>query len=434
MSPDSEHNEVNSREPLRETTASSVTPVHRMLLLAAAFILSRIVIVLIVGLLVGGHEFTDDVNEHMMMVRNPFGALLGQSDPYTTQHPPLLGAAEAIFSYPLQLFMTDFYAIRISYAIYEALCAVFFWLTLCRLVESPKVRLWCMLALAAFPVGWMTSAVMAQDEVIAAFFLVLVMWLTTLGKPKTALMVCGFGVAAAKIFLFLPLIVLIAGSAKRSTWLKHSLAGLSPVVIVYAWTFLITKLHTGGAPVVDFVPKNAFGANIWVVLCNEPVISPGFARIFTGILGLAAAITPVAIAAAQRLDFSPERVRFLFAAAMLWFFQIFYHVCPEYYVIAAPAVLLAFRSFRGILFAGLTLSLPWAVNFFYGVNNAIAAGATSGKRVFVDIYSRVFPIDAGIMMNLSLWVSVFATLALTIIVTRKALAHELSTVSESSTA
>ena len=52
------------------------------------------------------------------------------------QHPPLLGLTEAVFAYPLRTLVPDFFAIRLTYILYEVLCALFFWFALKRMLPD----------------------------------------------------------------------------------------------------------------------------------------------------------------------------------------------------------------------------------------------------------------------------------------------------------
>jgi hypothetical protein len=380
--------------------------------------LSRLALLAVLARLVHGQEFTDDVQMLMGMARAPFELLAGITT-HNGQHPPLLGVLEAIVAWPLQRVLPDFYAARLTFIAWETLTAAFFWAALSATVPEARVRRRLEAAFLLLPMGWMTSVVMSQDEVIAACFIAAVLWLAATHRSTAALVVCGVGVVAAKIFLAVPLLALVVALPEGRLW-KRAAAGFAPVVAVYAWVSIAARIRGDAAPLADFAPEAAFGVNVWVWLSERYHITAEGARRWSGLMGLVGGLAPVALLRLRGEPADPRRLAALFSAMLLWVFALFYHVNPEYYVMGSPAVLLAFSGWLELAPVALLLSVPWAVNFFFGVRNAMAAGSSGGKGVFVRIYQTVFPVSPAVMFQVSLWLCIAVTLWMAVASTRAA--------------
>lgn len=382
----------------------------------AGFLLVRLVVLVTVALLVQGREFTDDVPMHLRMARHPLAGLQGLAG-QDSQHPPLLGLAEAIFVRPLLLLMPDYYAVRLAYLAYELLTALVFWWVLARVVPTVRARLWPAAAFAVNPMGWLSTVVMAQDEIIAAFMLIMVVWLHLSNRPRAALAVCGLGVVAAKIFLLAPLLVLVLVPG-RERLLERVIWGGAPVAGVTAWAFLGTLSRGGQAPLMGFSPGNAFGVNIWVPLAGWLGLDGRSARLWSSVATLAAILALILAVKARRVLPDGRLMVGLMAAALLWVFVCFYHVNPEYYVMVAPLLLLLYPRPAATTCVTLILTLPWLANLFYGLRNATQAGAPSSpKSVFLELYASMFSVDPAPLYQLWLLLSVLGTAGITVAVT-----------------
>src|SRR5262249_36645570 len=149
---------------------------------------------------------------------------------------------ETALAWPLQLFLPDFLSLRLTMIAYETFLGGVFYLLLATLGLTERQRRVCLAAYLLLPMGWMTSVVMAQDEVIAAvaFRLPLLLFLT--GRQSAAIVLCGIGVIAAKIFIGLELLVLIAlADRRRLVW--HVVIGFAPIVAVYGLMSLHSLVH-----------------------------------------------------------------------------------------------------------------------------------------------------------------------------------------------
>jgi hypothetical protein len=386
-----------------------MTKVQEGLAFAGLVAMTRLLLLGLLGWLVDGKEFTDDVVMHMDMVRTPVQSLLGTSR--WDQHPPLLALFEALFAWPFQLLLPDFYAIRLCYIVYEVLAAFFFWLAVRALFPDARFRRQVVLSFVLLPMGFVTTVIMAQDEVIATLFMTAILWLLATGRKQSALLVCGLGVGAAKVMLVFPLIAMMLFLRLRNLAYRL-LLGTLPVALVYGIS-LIRQLHE--PTVLSFAPPAAFSISAWVLLSHYFGINTSTARSVSAVLALAAAAAMLIIAKAKNIDADDTLVlATLFSTMLMWFYVLFYHVNPEYYFIALPSLLLIFRSGRSLTLLALMTTSAYAVNFFFGVA-AATKFPTAAKGAFVRIYQAIFPIQPEQMFLLSIWFFVILTLVIAII-------------------
>ncbi len=373
---------------------------------------SRVTLLLLLGWLVKGKEFTDDVFMHMARVRAPFQMFTGVR---TSHQPPLLGVFEAPLAYPLQMFVSDFYAIRITYLAYETLAAWFFWLALRALLPQARERRRAAAAFVLLPIGWMTSVVMAQDEVVATAFLAAVLWLLATRRLWAALAVCSLAVLSAKIFMMIPLVALVL-LLPVGNLVTRGLAAFVPIGLVYAWTLFALARQHQGAPLADFTPNADFGVNGWVLL---PAIPPATARTISSALAVVGGMVPLALAWLRPKTFDVRAAATLFGAMFFWVLFLFYHVNPDYYLIVYPALLLVLRSRTELALAAAMATAPYAVNFFYGVDTAERYHTHGGKEVFVKIYQMFVPVAPALLLQIALWATTLLTLAIALELTRR---------------
>ena len=393
---------------------SSASRLRNGVLFVGGLVATRLIILAAIAILVRGREFADDVWRHLAMIGEPLNPLLGRVAQEVSMYPPLMGIMETFVASPLLLFLPEFYAIRLTFLFYETLAAVFFMLALQRYVPDPQRRLLPMLAWIFLPMGWITSVVMAQDEVIAAFFMALAFYLLSLGRWAAAVIVCGIGVVAGKIFLLFPLTALVLFGRGMRLPLR-AVAGLAPVVLTYGWIYIVTYLRGGHAPLVDFAPSSGCGVNLWASLLQNPAITPQAGRLWSTLMALAAASVPLGIFWWRRLPFDARHLAVLVTSMLFWVFALFYHVNPEYYFILVPGLFLVYGSRGWLLASGIALTVPWIVNFFYGVRNALVGDhLLEGKGAFARVYQSVFSADPVVMYRLSLWVSIVVTLGMAV--------------------
>ncbi|MFC1731284.1 hypothetical protein ACFL6I_13230 [candidate division KSB1 bacterium] len=246
---------------MSEIMRSGRTRATECFIFLCIFIVSRIVLLAVVGNFVGGHEFSDDVAMHIDLIGSPLQILAGNTEQYG-QHPPLLPLMESIVAQPFRLFFSDFYSIRMMTIVYEAVLALFVWLTLQALQIGPGTRRLLSAALIFLPVGWMTSVIFAQDEVIGAAFVAAAAWLLLHKRMSAAIILCSVGIAAAKIFLALPLFALLVFNTGTSLR-KRLTYGIVPFAAVYTWVWVMSVIKNTHPPLAGFNPDISFGVNLW---------------------------------------------------------------------------------------------------------------------------------------------------------------------------
>lgn len=381
---------------------------------------SRLALLLIVGRLVGGDEYTDDAMIHLTLASEPLRLLLGRGD-WLSQYPPLLPIFEALAIGPLQAILPRFYALRLAFIGYEvaaAACAVP--LLRCAFPERRRRRV-ALAALALLPTGFMTSTIMAQDESIAAFFLMLVLLLVQAGRPRASLFCCGLGVVSAKIFLLLPLAALLLG-LERPGLLRRALWGLGPVLSVYAIVAFFSLRLSEPLPLVGFHP-NALGVNAWVLAIEHFGISAEQAHRWSAPLAGGAALALLAVLARRQSTAGALPLAAASASLLLVVFALFYHVHPEYFLLVLAPLLLARPSYPALAAIAAALTLPWAVNFFHAILLYSGWGGPGGKAVFVALYRRFVPVAPGPLYQASLWCSTLAIAWLALWSVRRTLAQ-----------
>lgn len=388
------------------------------LIFGGFFLISRLLMLGILAWVVGCQELSDDVDMHMDLIRAPFEILSGNTTFYG-QHPPFLPVFESLTGWPFQLFLKDFYAIRIMSIVYEGLTALFFWLVLLEMCVVKRTRWFLLIAFFAMPACWMSSVIMAQDEVIGAAFLTAIFWLVTRRKSTQAIALCGFGVVAAKVYLIVPLLALIIINRKRSIWVRL-VAGFGPIFLVYGWVWFLTWLHDVPPPLISFIPSTRNSVNLWPYLVDMWNLTDGEARRWSSLLALGGGLAPLVLWAFHKNSMSPKQQAALWSAMLLFVFFLFYHINPEYYILVVPMFLLISIRWSNLILLWVVTALPWCVNIFYGVAN-VSRGSLEGKLVFADLYHRIIPIDPSKAWIFFMIATTVLTLIAGVVATRLAL-------------
>jgi hypothetical protein len=365
---------------------------------AAVLFASRCLILLALWLLTGGNELSNDTSMHMGMVRHPLSVLLDTTPGYQ-QNPPLLPFLETIAGYPMQLLLPDFLTLRFVMIGYEAILGALFYLLLLDLGLSARNRNLCLAAYVLLPMGWMTSTVMAQDEAIAAAAMLLPLVLFNRGREVAAILTCGLGIIAAKLFMGLELLTLIAISEPRHR-LRYVLIGFAPLVLVYGGMTLHHLLHGLPLPLLGFRPDPTYGANFWMLLRNYAGVDLRAVGPYSGILALAASLTPAAILLYRRRQArtaSPSALSVAIAVntSLLIFFALFYHVNPEYFIMTMPLLLATARDRTDAAACILVATVPWAAKFFENAQFMAQADTHVGKFIALKYYSMIFHSSPG---------------------------------------
>ncbi|THB68551.1 MAG: hypothetical protein D6B27_02375 [Gammaproteobacteria bacterium] len=374
-------------------------------------VLSRLFLLFSIGYFFNGKNFSSDTKMLISLANEPMGILLGTS--IHGQHPPLLGLFLSIFYIPIKLFFSDFYAFRLTLIIYEALSLFFLWKALLIVFQSVKNRIKIIMGFIFFPAGWITTVFMPQDEIVAMFYISVVLWLLFSNRYLWAILICSLGVVGAKIFLIIPLAGLILTIQERKL-LTKILIGAMPIVIVYT-VMLLLSINQDSATVMSFAPKAMFGINLWVLIFETFNLTSTDCRNYSSILALIGGLIPAILLWIRFKAITKEEyfnnhensratiMITMMSAMLLLVFSLFYHINPEYYTMILPLLLLSFKS--GYLFygIGIMVSAAWATNFFYGVNFAISTGIqNSSKSFFVKAYDAIFPFEPSFWHHFSL--------------------------------
>ena len=357
---------------------------------------SRLALLSFLLLMTHGHELGNDVSMHMAMVRSPFAVLLYKVPAYE-QHPPFLPFLESAIAFPLQTVFSDFVSIRVLMITYELGLGFIFYRLMTRLSLSSSRKGFCLCAFLLLPTGWMTTTVMGQDDSIGACGFLLPLLLYISSRKRLALLLAGVGVVAAKLFFILELICLVplttlSSSRQRAGNILESAAiGFAPIFLVYGAISIERLTHTQPLPLLGFRPDPYFGTNFWMVLQRDAGFNLHRMGTISGIVALAAALTPCLILYHRsERELSARDVLTCAAACLLLFFSLFYHVEPEYFTIVMPVLILTAESSGDAVWLTLVAIVVWAGKFFQNASVLYEADVNSGKAVALKAFTLVF--------------------------------------------
>lgn len=381
--------------------------------------LTRAAVLLLLYHATGGREFTDDVGViYLPMLDAPLAILAGEASAFA-HFPPLL----PLFLAPAQLlrpFLPDFVALRALFAGYELLAWPLVWLVLCRTVRGTAPRRLLGLAYIASPMTWITSVVMCQDEVVSLVFAAGIVAALATERRWPALVLCSLAVCAAKVFFLVPLAALIlapSGSARLRGLAARAALALGPIGLVYGLASLARWTGERGVAIAGFDPPIMFCIGLWTALSQLEPLPTRVMELASAALASVGIGGVLWLARVHRVSLSGADLARLAGALLLCLFATFYHVNPEYYVLAVPPVLLLFRPVWSAFVLLVGFALPWAVNFVYGVS-AAGPGTPAGKQTFVDAYRSLVVIDPTLLHAVLLWVCATAMLALAVTAAR----------------
>lgn len=379
-------------------TRDSEAPRPDLRTLAAGLIISRVVLLGALYLALSGAEYSGDANILRDFAAEPLLILSGQTESHG-QHPPLLpllyGAPASIFQ---MLRLDSFIALRLPLILWETGA----WLFLARAARPAESAQWpqsssrlLMWIAILHPVGWMTSTVMAQDEVIGACLAAACLFCLAGRSWWFAAVVAGIGVVGGKIFLLILPVVLPILAPKSKRWVVALLA-FSPIALAYVWVSLRAMAANNPMPLMGFSPGNFHGINAWALLTHLDAVPTALQRGPSMVLTLVSVVS-IAYVIKTRIgtvelmvDARPVlALGLLSAGVLLVTFQLFYHVHSGYLMLLAPFLAAsAFVSNRPILVMSVLYVISaWAVQFFHGLSKVAAAGSTltgsDGKRRFL---------------------------------------------------
>jgi hypothetical protein len=397
---------------------------------ATWFVSSRALLVAALSLLTGGQETSGDIGWHAHLISDPFAMLQGRRiSPTLDSYPAFLSLLEGALAWPLRASVPDFYAWRLTYLFYEGLMGAFLVLTLARLVRDSAVRRRVILAFLACPVGWMTSVIKPQDEVIPGFILALTVWLIAGKRYRLALVTCGIGAVAGKIFLVVPLVALVLLLPVGRLWLR-AMFGFGPVAAVYLCICGQAILRGDDLPLVRFASRITSGTSTWLLLDPECQLPALLVRNVSIILSWCAALIPVAVLyRSRRQPPSDIQVAGLTGVTLLGFLLFFFVVCPEYYTIAFVPLLLLFTSARGLVVLSAGMTVPWITNLAVAVValrpwHAQGSGdfdsygnPLGGKTILLSAYEKIVPVSTETAAQLALWMNVLTIAGLATLAT-----------------
>ena len=254
---------------------AAIDPRGEAIAVAALVLVTRVLIALFFYQMVGASEFSEDVRIQRMMLADPFAPFLGRASALSA-YPPLLSPVVSLFAAPLRLLFGPFLAFRFALVIWETLTALLLWAGLRRLGVPPGERRLALIAWITLPTVWITTAIMAQDEIIAALFAAGMLYFLAHDRPIPALVTAGFAVVTAKLFFILPAAALVVAWRGDRFW-RRALAAFIPVLLIYGWVVAAAILNGGDLPLVGYRPPT-LGVSFWIILHEQIALDVDIAR------------------------------------------------------------------------------------------------------------------------------------------------------------
>jgi hypothetical protein len=366
-------------------------------------LLIYVVTIPLFGVAIGFAEISQDVSMHLKLILNPLYQFT-QAMPDQMQHPPLLGLAQAIFVYPFLLLADSFMAIRFGYVVMLTIAIGIFVMAVRISCANRLERIVSCVCFGLMPVVMIPTIILPQDEVLSLLMVTLLSLLLLKKRYMWFSFVCGASVVVAKIYFVVPLAIVLMSMDGRSL-LRGMAAGILPILCIYLPVIVVAKVTGGVYPMQGFNPTIEFGTGIWTFLTNLNLVSyEGARRISVLIVGVYILGT-IFYVRKYRVYMSDLNLIGVMASALLFVFIMFDHTNPEYFIICFPLVLLTVDSNVGKIVSSLVLSLPWFINFLFGVKGAVIRGEEAGKSVFVSLYKVIFDLgQIDFILNISLLV------------------------------
>ncbi len=333
------------------------------------FALSRLLFLAAIALATGGKEFAADVRMFKLMVLQPWAFLTGDLFNYA-ESPPLMPTLLAIVAIPLHQVLPWFFALRLATITWDIAGAALLRSLFHAARLTPRQIIWACLFAIFTPVLFFTSVVKGQEEVLSWFFAAAIL-LAVYRKHRTAaILLCSLAAASAKIFCALPLAALVLALPGPGTRLpgiiQRGIIGAIPAASLYGFKLALTTLRGTERPFTAYFPDIWHAPTAWLLVLRFERLADMFMYKTSMALTFATAFAVIALYLARRTTYSPEGIAALFATVIGTIFAIFYHVTYEYYLLAAPAWLIVYRTPK--LLAALTFgtSLSILYNFLFG--------------------------------------------------------------------
>jgi len=333
---------------------------------AVSLLLWRLVCIFGLLKITGGKEFSDDMDLLRPLIMSPVAFFNGEFA-NLRQFPPLIGFALM----PARLFIEEFGEF-IGVRIYLVVLEVVAFLVTMSVLKPPTQVFWVIVVLWAIaPLTVFPATLIVQDEVLSLFVSALLIGALR-RRPPIAYLVSSGGFVAAKIFFGLAYLLVCLLDWRR-LWFVLTLIG---IVTVYG-AFLLSFDTVPD----DFVPSNAFSTSIWAFAADSK-LSAEYQRIMSMGLWLTVFCCAWLFTRQSELRRAPT---YVFTIGFWSFLLTFYHVNPEYYLVALPGALWTLKGIADTVLLFVAGSSPWLTNFFY----SIAIGTSKGS-VFQQVYEAFF--------------------------------------------
>ncbi len=212
-----------------------------------AYLLTRIFLMATLSLFFSSGVFLEDINVIFYYATHPFslitGSFAGGVETAFGAYSPL----QPLFYFPFTLSGLGLDSIRLATFVFEFLTFLLMILMVDRHAKKGFAHKAAWLFVFV-PLTWVMSIVWAQDETLAALFLLIIVYFKLEKKDDLAALFLGLACIASKIvpfIIFIPLL-LTAKNKKRT-----SLLALLPILIIYIPVQLNYKLLGIGSPVLE---------------------------------------------------------------------------------------------------------------------------------------------------------------------------------------
>lgn len=355
------------------------------------FILFRIAILIIFYRLTGGSEFSSDTWVYNLGL-HPLSVLTFTSDASLYSQPPFFPIVMA----PLALFLSsvtnDFLAARISYTLIEFLMFLVMALYVARGDEfAPKSKRAIMTILALSPLGFMTGAIMCEEESIVALFTAIVLLAVRNRRFRQAAILVILGVLTGKILFGIAFVALLFVARNKKEVIYN---GILPAVVILTLYSFMGYLVTGITPFLSFSPSG-------VPFCSSAFNIFLYFGSLTGLFMKWLSLTLLAAIFAILWPYLKRTSSEEFPAALLLvfcaLFLIFYHMNVEYYIFALPLLAIVpylpqFKMSRTYFNAlHFTLGITsWGYAIVYGIRVYSLGGSASShsKELALRIFNK----------------------------------------------
>ena len=357
------------------------------------FIIFRIFLIGLEYYITGGSEFTMDWWNFELGLK-PFSVLTFNTDISGYSQPPLYPLIIAPLAIPLSKVCNSFLAPRITYTIFELIGFLMMIAFLAKSYELKNSRKCYILLILCFsPLGFMTGAVMKQEEVVVMVFTVAVLLAWRYGSIKAASILTFLGIISAKILfgiVFIALLLYEKDNREVLIW------GLFPSVVFLTIYSAVGRMITGTTPFMDFAPSAVVFCSSFYSLLLRYTALPGSFMKWMSVLSISLSAAVIWIYRKQLLvkDFP-----LLMAMSFFILYIFFYHINTEYYIFILP--LLAYIPFviKGrrpkilLIILHLVLSaVTWGYGIIYGIRNyAEGTGYRSPSKDYIlNLYNKIF--------------------------------------------